>query len=174
MDGICEGDSPNLFCGVDGICELVIDTVKIPSEKKERLIHFFRRIKQQYGEAKALVHDMGRSIGIAVQEVFPAVADFICRFHFLRDIGKDLLQDEYTALYKRLQQLKVRALLRQKAKYLEQKIDPVDPVLDEIVSSRESGNWQTTSCEPVPSIVAYALIQWVFAYAVDCILFVGN
>jgi hypothetical protein len=164
VDGTCEGDSPNLFCGVDGICELVLDTVKIPSEKKERLIPFFQRIKRQYGEPRALVHDMGRGIGMAVQEVFPGVADFICHFHFLRDVGKDLLLDEYTALHKRFQKLKVRALLRQKARYLEQKIDPADPVLDEIVSSLESGTWQTTSCEPVPLIMAYALIQWVFAY----------
>ena len=164
VDGTCEGDSPNLFCGIDGISELVLDTVKIPSEKKERLIPFFRRIKQQYGEPKALVHDMGRGIGMAVQEVFPGVADFICHFHFLRDIGKDLLKDEYTALQKRLQKLSIRALLRQKARYLEQKIDPAAPVLDEILSSLESGTWQTTSCEPVPLIMAYALIQWVFEY----------
>jgi hypothetical protein len=164
VDGTCEGDSPNLFCGVDGIRELVLDTIKIPSEKKEQLIPFFRRIKQQYGEPKALVHDMGRGICMAVREVFPGVADFICHFHFLRDVGKDLLQDEYTALQKRLQQLNVRALLRQKARYLEQKIDSTAPVLDEIVSSLEFGTWQTTSCEPVPLIMAYALIQWVFAY----------
>lgn len=164
VDGTCEGDSPNLFCGLDGICELVLDTVKIPSEKKERLIPFFRRIKQQYGIPKALVHDMGRGICMAVQEVFPGVADYICHFHFLRDAGKDLLLDEYTALHKRLQKLKVRAMLRQKARYLEHKIDPADPVLDEIVSSLKSGTWQTTSCEPVPLIMAYALIQWVFAY----------
>jgi hypothetical protein len=128
VDGTCEGDSPNLFCGVDGIRELVLDTIKIPSEKKEQLIPFFRRIKQQYGDPKALVHDMGQGICMAVQEVFPGVADFICHFHFLRDVGKDLLQDEYTALQKRLQQLNVRALLRQKARYLEQKIDPTAPV----------------------------------------------
>jgi hypothetical protein len=164
VDGTCEGDSPNLFCGLDGISELVLDTVKIPSEKKERLVPFFRRIKEQYGDPKALVHDMGRGIGMAVQEVFPKVADFICHFHFLRDVGKDLLLDEYSALQKRLQRLNVRSLLRQKGRYLEQKIDPTAQALDEIVSSLESGTWQTTACEPVPLIMAYALIKWVFAY----------
>ena len=109
VDGTCEGDSPNLFCGLDGISELVLDTIKIPSEKKELLIPFFQRIKAQYGEPKALVHDMGRGIITAVEEVFPGVADFICHFHFLRDIGKDLLLDEYTALQKRLRKLKVRS-----------------------------------------------------------------
>jgi hypothetical protein len=164
VDGTCEGDSPNLFCGLDEISELVLDTIKIPSEKKELLIPFFQRIKDQYGEPKALVHDMGRGIVAAVEEVFPEVKDFICHFHFLRDIGKDLLLDDYTALRKRLQKLKVRPLLRQRAKYLEQKINPASQLPDEIMASIGTGEWQTSSLEPIPLITAYALIHWVFDY----------
>jgi len=150
VDGTCEGDSPNLFCGLDGISELVLDTIKIPSEKKELLIPFFQRIKEQYGEPQALVHDMGRGIVTAVAEVFPGVADFICHFHFLRDLGKDLLLDEYSALQKRLRKLNVRPLLRQKAKYLERKFNPTSQTLDEIMASLESGTWQATSFEHIP------------------------
>lgn len=164
VDGTCEGDSPNLFCGLDGISELVLDTIKIPSEKKELLIPFFQSIKEQYGEPIALVHDMGKGIVTAVEEVFPGVADFICHFHFLRDIGKDLLLDEYTALQKRVRKLKVRPLLRQRAKYLEQKINPTSQAIDEITASLESGAWQTTSLEHIPLITTYALIHWVFNY----------
>jgi len=164
VDGTCEGDSPNLFCGLDGISELVLDTIKIPSEKKEMLIPFFQRIKDQYGEPKALVHDMGRGIVKAVEEVFPGVADFICHFHFLRDLGKDLLLDEYTALRKRLRKLKARSRLRQRAKYLEKKINPASQTLDEIMASIESGAWQTSSLEHIPLITTYTLIHWVFEY----------
>ncbi len=105
---------------------------------------------------------MGRGIVTAVAEVFPGVADFICHFHFLRDLGKDLLLDEYTALQKRLRKLNVRSLLRQKAKYLEQKINPTSQALDEIKASLESGKWQATSLEHIPLITTYALIHWVF------------
>ncbi len=164
VDGTCEGDSPNLFCGLDGISELVLDTIKIPSEKKELLVPFFERIKGQYGEPKALVHDMGKGIITAVEEVFPSVADFICHFHFLRDIGKDLLLDEYTALQKRLRKLKVRPLLRQRAKFLEQKMSPVSQTIEEIIASIELGVWQTTSLEHIPLVTAYTLIHWVFEY----------
>jgi hypothetical protein len=164
VDGTCEGDSPNLFCGLDEISELVLDTIKIPSEKMEQLVPFFQRIKQQYGEPKALVHDMGRGIIAAVEEVFKGVPDFICHFHFLRDLGKDLLLDEYTTLQKRLRKFKVRPLLRQRAKYLEQKIDPACQSIEEIMESLESGTWQTTSFKNIPLITTYALIQWVFEY----------
>jgi len=164
VDGTCEGDSPNLFCGLDELSELVLDTIKIPSEKKELLIPFFQRIKVQYGEPQALVHDMGRGIIAAVEEVFPGVADFICHFHFLRDIGKDLLLDEYTTLQKRLRKFNVRPLLRRKAKHLEQKINPTCQSIHEVMVSLESGEWQATSFEHIPLIMTYALIQWVFEY----------
>ena len=94
VDGTCEEDSPHLFCGLDGISELVLDSIKIPSEKKEQLVPFFHRIKQHYGSPLALVHDRGTGIVSAVDEVFPGLPDFICHFHFLRDMGKDLLQED--------------------------------------------------------------------------------
>jgi len=164
LDGTCEGDSPNLFCGLDGLSKLVLDTVKISSEKKEVLIPFFSNVKDQYGEPRALVHDMGKGIVSAVEEVFPDTPDFICHFHFLRDIGKDLLNDEYRAFQKRLQKLNVRPTLRRQAKYLEQKINPVHHDIDGIIKSLENGHFQTTHCDDIPMIMAYALIHWIFDY----------
>jgi hypothetical protein len=164
VDGTCEGDSPNLFCGLDGLSELVLDTVKIPSEKKEQLIPFFRGIKEQYGEPRALVHDMGKGIVNAVEEVFPNTPDFICHFHFLRDIGKDLLDSEYTTLQKRLRRLNVRPTLRRRAKYLEQKINPVSHDIDGIIESLQNGNWHANHFDHIPLIMTYALIHWIFDY----------
>ena len=164
VDGTCDGDSPNLFCGLDGISELVLDAIKIPSEKKELLVPFFQRIKEQYGKPRALVHDMGKGILTAIEKVFPGLPDFICHFHFLRDIGKDQLSDEYVALQKRLRRLKVRSALRQRAKYLERKISLNPEVVDEVTASLESGAWQTDSWDHIPLITTYVLIQWVFDY----------
>jgi hypothetical protein len=164
VDGTCEGDSPNLFCGLDGISELVLDAIKIPSEKKEQLIPFFQRIKDQYGEPMALVHDMGKGICSAVKEVFPGSPDFICHFHFLRDVGKDLLLEDYTAFQKRLRRLNVRPQLRQRAKHLEQKINPATQPIDEITASIGAGEWQTASYEQGSLIAAYVLILWIFEY----------
>jgi len=46
LDGTCEGDSPNLFCGLDWISELVLDSVTISSEKKDKLVPFFPALKR--------------------------------------------------------------------------------------------------------------------------------
>jgi len=119
LDGTCEADSPHLFSGLDGIAELVLDNVKLPSERAEFLIPFFERIKQQYGDPIALVHDMGKGILSAIEEVFPGKPDFICHFHFLRDIGKDLMGNEYKQIRNRLKKHKIRGSLRQMARNLE-------------------------------------------------------
>ncbi|MDL2124459.1 MAG: transposase [Deltaproteobacteria bacterium] len=162
LDGTCENDSPHLFCALDGISELILDSIKIPSEKKELLVPFFQRIKENYGSPVALVHDMGKGIISAVEAVFPGIADFICHFHFLRDIGKDLLQEEYVALQKRLRKLKVRSLLRQKAKYLENKICVDSRTVEAIKTGIETGQCETASLQHVPLLSAYALIEWAF------------
>ncbi len=122
LDATCEGDSPHLFTGIDGIAQIVLDNIKLPSEKAELLVPFFRQIKAQYGRPIALVHDMGRGILSAVNAVFVGIPDFICHFHFLRDIGKDLLQEHYAKIRTRLKKHKIRTLLRRKLKSLEKHI----------------------------------------------------
>lgn len=164
IDGTCEGDSPFLFCGLDGISELILDTIKISSEKKTELVPFFKRIKEQYGTPLALVHDMAKGILSAVEEVFPGTPDYICHFHFLRDIGKDLLLEDYTALAKRLRKLNVRTLLRQRLKHLEQKIDKAALDIEAFREGLESGQWSPLGHEHIPALISSMLIRWVLDY----------
>jgi len=162
LDGTCEGDSPHLFCGLDGISEIVLDNIKIPSERKELMIPFLQRIKERYGDPVALVHDMGVGILMAVAEVFPGVADFICHFHFLRDVGKDLLLQDYQSIIKQLRKQNVRALLRQKARYLEKKFNPHSDVIADLKTSLKNGELKSACVERIPALATYTLIHWAF------------
>jgi len=162
VDGTCEGDSPHLFCGMDGISELVLDNIKIPSEKKELLIPFFQRIRNDYGDPIALVHDMGIGILRAIEQVFPGIPDFICHFHFLRDLGKDLLLDDYQIIIQQLRKHKVRALLRQKARYLEKKIEQDLERIVDFEASLERSELNVSFLECVPALSTYMLIHWIF------------
>lgn len=150
LDGTCEADSPHLFSGLDGVAEWVLDNVKLPSENAELLVPFLEKIKEQYGDPIALVHDMGRGILLAVKTVFPKKPDFICHFHFLRDIGKDLLEDEYRQIRNRLKKHKIRTTLRQMAKRLEKGMEALNP---------SAG---LSSLSKAPELAAFAMIQWIF------------
>lgn len=162
VDGTCEGDSPHLFCGMDGISSLVLDNVKLPSERKEVLIPFFKRIRKQYGVPVALVHDMGIGIMRAVEAVFSGIPDFICHFHFLRDVGKDLLETDNQVIIKRLKEMKARPLLRGKARYLEKKIECNPSLITEMKTSLKTGELKSDSLHHIPALVAYTTIHWIF------------
>lgn len=160
LDGTCEGDSPHLFTGMDGIAKIVLDNIKLPSEKAELLIPFFTKIKQQYGDPVALVHDMGQGILSAVKEVFKDIPDFICHFHFLRDIGKDLYGNEYAKIRTRLQKHKIRGLLRKKAKALEKLIGDNTQAACQLLEGIEKGRVDTSFLNNMPAISSYAMIHW--------------
>ena len=160
LDGTCEKDSPHLFTGMDGIAQIVLDNIKLPSEKAERLVPFFRKLKRQYGVPVALVHDMGRGILSAVKTVFPGIPDFICHFHFLRDIGKDLFETEYATIRNRLKKHKIRSLLRRRLKALEEQIGNDHPAFDGLLVGIDR-NVPPTEAKLAP-MAAYAMIHWVF------------
>lgn len=162
LDGTCEGDSPHLFTGMDGIAQIVLDNIKIPSEKAEFIIPFLQKIKRDYGMPVALVHDMGRGILNAVEKVFKNVPDFICHFHFLRDIGKDLFDDDYSKIRMRLKKHKIRGVLRQKAKVLEKIIDEDPYTLKQFTDSFDIDPMDSSFIKPLPAAVCYTMIHWVF------------
>lgn len=167
IDGTCESDSPMLFCGIDGISELILDNVKIASKKKELIIPFLQGIKKQYGNPAALVHDMGRGILAAVEKVFPGLPDYICHFHFLKDIGKDLLHQDHQSVTKLFQKHKIRSLLRQKAKYIENKIESNKEHIAGFISDFEKGDMKKASREYTPATATYILIHWALESSKD-------
>lgn len=122
IDGTCEGDSPHLFTGMDEISGIILSSVKINSEKQEKIVPFLKDIGTTFGRPLAVISDMGKGLLGAVDEAFPTVPSFICHFHFLRDIGKDLLDNDYRVLRNRLAQSKIRVALKNKAKDFERKL----------------------------------------------------
>jgi hypothetical protein len=162
LDGTCEGDSPHLFSGLDGIAELVLDNVKLPSEKADLLIPFLQQIKQHYGDPIALVHDMGKGILTATGEVFPGKPDFICHFHFLRDIGKDLLEEDYQRIRNRLKKLKIRTSLRQRARALYKAVGEDDRAVRALMAGINKGKIDLFSFHQMPDLAAFTMIHWAF------------
>ncbi|KPA17979.1 hypothetical protein MHK_001794 [Candidatus Magnetomorum sp. HK-1] len=104
---------------------------------------------------------MSRGIITAVEVVFPEIPIYICHFHFLRDIGKDLLLEDYQSLMKYLRELKVRGSLRQKERYLEKKIGEEVVQLKDLIKELEQGKLQDYSIEK-SEIATCVLINWIF------------
>jgi len=161
LDGTCEGDSPHLMSTIDGLSKIVLDNIKIPSENAAQLIPFLRTIKQAYGEPIAMVHDMGSAILNATKEVFPNIPDYICHFHFLKDIGKDLFAHDYATIRRHLKTHAIRSHLRKTAKGLKKAID-ADPNARRCLHGYlESKPLHEAKMPLIPFVTAYLMICWV-------------
>lgn len=160
LDGTCEGTGPVLMTGLDSIMNIVLGNVKLPSEKAETIVPFLENIKKQFGPPIALVHDMGRGILNAVRTVFKDVPDFICHFHFLRDLGNDFLGREYDIIRKHLRSHGLASKLRYRAQCFKKIIDEHPEVIDSLRGAMRGDKIARASLEQIPAINAYTLIQW--------------
>lgn len=158
LDGTTEGASPLLMSSLDSLSEIVLGNVKLPSEAEEQIVPFLERLKKTFGIPLALVHDMGSGILKAVARVFPHVPDFICHFHFLRDIGKDLLGEDYDRIRQRLRKHEIQAKLRSHAKALKRRIEP--GVMDGLAAGIPDRLPSNTDLELFPLVSVYSLILW--------------
>ena len=160
LDATCEGGSPHLFSALDEVGKLVLGNIKLPSEKSEYIIPFLSDLKRAFGNPVAIVSDMGFGIESAVKEVFPEVKKFICHFHFLRDVGKDLFGSEYHMLRKALRSYGTTTSLRKLAKTTKEKIAK-DPELNASFNLYIENNQHGIPSEKLPSaIIVYTLCLW--------------
>jgi hypothetical protein len=160
LDATCDGDSPHLMTGLDGISKIVLENIKLPSERADKIIPFLRDIKKLYGPPLALVHDMGAGILNAVAEVFPDTPDYICHFHFLRDIGNDLLGKPYDKIRGRLRKHGIQGILRKRAREFKQVIDSRPFLVDAFQKNLKRKKLQGPGVGQMPVVTAYSLVLW--------------
>lgn len=161
LDATCEGNDPILMSSLDSVSKIVLGNIKIPAEDEKHITGFLQRIKKNFGGPVALVHDMGKGILKAVAKIFTGVPDFICHFHFLRDIGKDFLSAQYDIIRKRLRKHKISSKLRYRAKQLKQDIDQNPERIDTLEASIKNNNpLSSSSLKSFSALNGYTLINW--------------
>jgi hypothetical protein len=162
LDATYEDKSPLLMTGIDAVLDIVLGNIKLPSEKAEGIVPFLRQIKDCFGLPLALVHDMSKGIQAAIDEVFPGIPDFICHFHFLRDVGKDLLAAEYDKLRQWLQAHGTVGHLRARLRTWGKQIQ-ADPALQQALEQLPASGWPSQPLPQAPLLAAYLLAHWVLA-----------
>lgn len=161
LDGTCEGNSLHLMSTIDEISNIVLNNRKIPTENSEYIIPMLEQIKQNYGDPVALVHDMGGAILNAVAKVFPDSKDYICHYHFLRDIGKDLVEAQYNNIRRYLNNYGIKGKLRKTIRDVKKVIEldrELSNSLNEYLANKEPSQ---PNKEPMPLVSAYILTAWI-------------
>jgi hypothetical protein len=162
LDATYEDKSPMLMTGIDAVMEIVLGNLKLPGEKTSAIVPFLQQLQQCFGPPLACVHDMSKGILAAIQEVFPGLPDYICHFHFLRDVGKDLFGAEYDTLRQRLQTHGTVGRLRTRLRAWQNKI-AADAQLRPALAQLPDSGWPTQPLAQAPLLAAYLLGHWILA-----------
>ncbi len=162
LDGTCEGQSPHLMSVLDGITEIVLDNVKLPTENADDLIPFLQKVKKDYGEPVAAVSDMSKAILSALGVVFPHVPQFICHFHFLKDLGNDLFGEEYEITRRRLKHHGIQAALRKTIRAVNKSVavNRQDRRQAFIESLQSDSTLTAGTAESLPQMTVQTLLLW--------------
>ncbi len=159
LDATHDGNAPALMTSMDSLSEIVLGNVKVPSEHADHIVPFLQKLQKDFGVPQACVHDMGKGICKAVFEVFPGTPDFICHFHFLRDIGKDFLEPAYSSLRSCLRKYKTSPRLYALARGIKQLLSGQDSDPELLAKALLSGELpENTDLLPLAS--AYSMTLW--------------
>lgn len=161
LDSFGDKGSTRIITGLDSISDIVLENAKIASEKSDYIKPFLKKIRKKFGKPLAVVQDMGKGIMNAVKEIFSGVKIFICNFHFLRDIGRDLLEDNYNEIRKRLRHFGIVTALRSLVKPLKEIIDADSKIADSFFDMLEKDKIVDISTDKIFVINIYMLIIWI-------------
>ena len=161
IDGTSEGASPHLISAIDEVSNFVLANVKVPSESNEHIEPFLKEIKEQYGTPLAISSDMGRAFLSAISEVFPDEPHYICHFHFLRDIGKDLLEKQYSIIRNKLKKYGIASQLRYRLRYyFNNKTDVIDIAQINEITETAIHSLVDTKDSQIIKQVCHVLLLW--------------
>ncbi len=109
IDAVYSIDSPHLLVCRDTLSQKALMTKLINSENDDVVIELLSEVKAMFGIPIAIVSDMGKGISKGILDVFPEVKHQYCHFHFLKNLGKDLLEDEYQIIQQKNNGFKKKA-----------------------------------------------------------------
>jgi hypothetical protein len=83
------------------------------AESYESIKGILQILKERFGIPSGITSDMGSGILLAAKEVFPAVPIRICLMHFLRDLGKDLMEGMHADLGRMINRTGIKSPLKE-------------------------------------------------------------
>lgn len=151
----------------------VLGSWKIPTERADAVLPRLHKVAEQFGDPCAIMRDLGRAMieasGTFVRERKLDIPILGCHFHFLRDVGKDLLAESHDQLRALFRRFEVKSRLRSLTRDLGRQLG------SDIAAARtELARWLALTDESYELgtgdaglAVVRALAQWVLDYQAD-------
>ena len=150
----------------------VLGAWKISTERAELILPRLREVVADFGEPYALMRDLGRAGIKAAAQLVKGFANkavvLACHWHFLRDVGRDLLADSHEKLRNLTRQHRLRPKLRALARSLGRRLSAELPELrDDVSTWIESAAGHQMPQGSAGLALVRSMIQWVLDYARD-------
>jgi hypothetical protein len=126
IDATCEDGRGTLLVALAGWRQWVLGAWKVPTERSEAIVPCLGEVVLRFGPPCAVMRDLGRGITLAVKtlisELHLNIPVLACHYHFLQDIGNDLLKPAHTELGYLFRRTKIKPKLRALSRELGRKI----------------------------------------------------
>lgn len=137
--------------------QVVLFAQRVGTERSDRLSEVLIQAKKAFSEPLATVRDMGVGGWDAVTDVFPDTPQRVCQWHFLADVGSDMLKRLHDELRGLLRKTNIR-------KYFQGVRDELAKEL--VIVPAHVRNYERFLTEEVrtPGQLLWALSTWVIDY----------
>jgi len=174
IDATTEGGRGTLLVILSGWRRWVLGAWRIPSESTSSIEPRITEVARLFGEPLSIVRDLGKAMAAAAEQAAEKMSAppkvLACHYHFLSDIGKDILSEDHENLRKLSRHLSVRPNIRGVIKALRKKASPADIVCARQHFAEIDENHATPTLPGGGSGVALVIVlaQWILDYAHDC------
>ena len=144
VDGTCEGGSPVHLACRDSVTGIVVAAFKIGSENEAEATRSLQRVQALFDDPVATMSDMSRPLRAAQDAVWPDRRHFVCHYHFVQDVGRDLLKPYHERVDALFRKSKLTSALIEMRRYLGKRVrvslDQAPLRLDQLMAQAERGD----------------------------------
>ena len=98
IDGTTDSEFAMIVVVRDAESGFTLHAERCFSESEDNIVMVLEKIRERFGIPSGSISDMRSGILNAASKVFPGMPVRICLMHFLRDLGKDIMNDLHTDL----------------------------------------------------------------------------
>lgn len=173
VDATGEQGRGTLLVVLAGWRRWVMGAWKIPTERTDAILPRLQWVARVFGAPCAAVRDLGHAVTEALDHFVASLGIVIsilaCHFHFLRDIGGDLLKQRHDQLRELVRHWKIRTHLAALARDLGRDLGPaLAEARQGLVVWREHVEQGHRLPEGIAGVACVrALAQWVLDFAAD-------
>jgi len=173
VDATCEAGRGMELTIKEGWTGIVLGAWKIPTENEEVIKRHLRSVVETFGAPVAFVSDLGNGMMAAIagviEEMHLKSRQLVCHMHFLKAVGKSILEGVFQSLKSQFRQNKTLANLNRFVKETGNIIKPEAAAMRDFLARWEKSGAQISIPGYLESVaILRALAQWVILFGTQC------